>query len=70
MYKTESLVLFCHGDVAHSYPSGTFATEGACRWLEHVEIRHTTPHNAALQLEGFSVSGLGAAVKKRNEGML
>ncbi|KAH9955750.1 hypothetical protein BC827DRAFT_1158100 [Russula dissimulans] len=67
-YQTESLVLFCHSTVAHSYSSGSFATEGARRWLENAEIGNNTPQDSAIQLEGFCTSNCGERIRKIKEG--
>ncbi|KAH9955288.1 hypothetical protein BC827DRAFT_1271815 [Russula dissimulans] len=67
-YQTESLVLFCHSTVAHSYSSGSFATEGARRWLENAEIGNNTPQDSAIQLEGFCTSNCGEWIRKIKEG--
>jgi hypothetical protein len=52
----------------HSYPAGSFATEGAHNWLEHTDVGCDTPHNVSLQMEGFAISGLSNRIKKTQHG--
>jgi hypothetical protein len=52
----------------HTYPAGSFASEGARNWLEHTEVGCDTAQNVALQMEGFAVSGLSKRFKKTQDG--
>ncbi len=53
----------------HSYPAGSYATEGAAKWLQHTDVGGDTAHNVALQMEGFAVSGLSKRIKKTEHGV-
>jgi hypothetical protein len=68
MYKTQFLVLFCRSDSMHTYSAGSISSEGATNWLEHSRIGQSTPADAALQMEGFTISGCGNGVKKSQDG--
>jgi hypothetical protein len=63
------MVLFSRGDVGHSYHGCTYATDGASKWLENVEIRHTNPTTAGTRMEGFIMSGCNSHVMKTQAGM-
>jgi hypothetical protein len=52
----------------HSYPAGSFATEGAAKWLHYTEVGGETAHNVALQMEGYAVSGLSKRIKQTQHG--
>src|SRR5712671_3001383 len=69
LYQTETLVLFCRSEIAHSYSSGSFATEGARKWLENVDVGHDTPQNVAIQMEAFCISGVSKRLQKSQGGM-
>jgi hypothetical protein len=62
-------VLFAHGSIDHNYICGSFATEGAARWLANTEIKYTSAGFAAQQMDGFMISGCRACVKKTGGGM-
>lgn len=64
MFQTEILLLYCRGNIAHSYIPGTFATDGARKWLENADTGCCTPSTAARQMEGYSVSGCVRRPKK------
>ena len=69
MYQTETLVLFSHGNMSHSYACGSFATEGARNWLENSDIGHTEMSLAAMQMEAFTVAGCNKRVNTHKDGM-
>ncbi len=69
MYRTETLVLFCRGNLAHSYSCGSFATEGAQNWLENSDVGHSVMNLAAMQMEAFMVSGCNKRVNTLKGGM-
>ena len=68
-FGTESLVLFGRGAVGDDYYNCSFATEGASRWLENTEIKHTTLDFAAQQMEGFVILGCYMCVQKKKSGV-
>jgi hypothetical protein len=47
MFQTEILLLYCRGNIAHSYIPGIFATDGARKWLENADTGCCTPSTAA-----------------------
>lgn len=53
----------------HTYPAGSFSSEGAANWLEHSMIGQSTPSDVALKMEGFTISGCGNGIKKTQDGM-
>lgn len=57
MFQTETLFLYCRGNTEHSYIPGSFATDGARKWLENADTGCCAPTTAAKQMEGYSVSG-------------
>jgi len=69
LYQTETLVLFCHGNLQHTYSYGSFATEGTQNWLKNSNIGHTKLDLAALQMKVFSVAGCNKQVNTLKEGM-
>jgi len=62
-------VLFAQSSVDHDYLTCSFATEGAARWLENMEIKYTTPAFAAQQIDGYMISGCHAHIKKTQGGI-
>ena len=42
-------------------------TERAQKWLQHAEIGRNTPHEAAMQLEAFSVAGFAERIEKKTK---
>jgi hypothetical protein len=62
-------VLFTRSSVDHDYLTCSFATDGAARWLENVEIKYTTAAFAAQQMDGYMISGCCARIKKTHGGM-
>jgi hypothetical protein len=69
MYQTETLVLFCRGDLTHRYSCGSFATKGAQNWLENSDIGHNELNLAAMQMEAFTVAGCNKQVNTLKKGM-
>jgi hypothetical protein len=47
MFQTETLLLYCRGNTAHSYIPGTFATDGARKRLENADTGCCAPIIAA-----------------------
>jgi hypothetical protein len=68
MFQTETLLLYCRGDITHSYLPGSFATGGARKWLENADTGRCTPIVAARQMEGYSVSGCVKRPSKTQKG--
>ncbi len=64
MFQTETLLLYCRGNMTHSYIPGSFATDGAMKWLENADTGCCAPITAAKQMEGYSVSGCVRRSKK------
>ncbi len=50
----------------HTYSAGSFASEGVRNWLEHSKVGQCTPHDMAMQMEGFTVSGCGNSIKTQD----
>src|SRR5713226_7958253 len=69
LYQTETLVLFCQGNLQHTYFCGSFATEGAQNWLENSNIGHTKLDLATLQMEVFVIAGCNKCVNTLKEGL-
>jgi hypothetical protein len=42
-------------------------TGHAQKWLQHAEIGRNTPHEAAMQLEAFTVAGFAERIEKKTK---
>ena len=69
LYQTVILFLFCHGNVMHTYSSGSFASEGVHKWIKHTQIKSDTAENVAMQMEGFAVLCLSKCIKTKQNGV-
>ena len=65
----ETLVIFCHGNLAHSYACGSFAIKGAQNWLKNSDIGNSKLHFTVMQMEAFTVAGCNKQVNTLKEGM-
>jgi hypothetical protein len=41
----------------HEYALGSYASDGAHKWLQYSKVGLTTPSKIAMQMQGFVVSG-------------
>jgi hypothetical protein len=50
----------------YKYAPTAHSTDGARKWIEHVEIKSVAPERAATMMEGFIILGAPAAVSENS----